>query len=317
MTTFPRFDMAIIPPFIKFIKDWSMPLAMVFGIVFHRLMNELSVLIPFMIFFMLLLTFARLTPSKLKLSRLHLWLILIQLLGSIGAYLLLKSQNELLAESALICFLAPTATSAAVVTGLLGGSVSSLTTYTLVSNTTVAIIAPLYFSMIGHNSDLSFVNSFIEIFSKVAPLLILPLITAWTLQKAAPKANNVLKKLTAWPFYIWIFALAIVTGRTVCFLVDQEKPNVLLELLIAIISLIICALQFLLGKRIGLSFGQQISGGQALGQKNTILAIWMAQTFLSPVASLGPAAYVLWQNMFNSWQLYQRRKNPIQTLEED
>ena len=51
-----------------------------------------------------------------------------------------------------------------------------------------------------------------------------------------------------------------------------------------------------------------ISGGQALGQKNTILAIWMAHTYLNPLSSVAPGSYVLWQNIINSWQLWKKRK---------
>ena len=47
----------------------------------------------------------------------------------------------------------------------------------------------------------------------------------------------------------------------------------------------------------------RITAGQAFGQKNTTLAIWMAQAYLVPVASMAPAAYIIWQNLFNSAQL--------------
>ena len=33
--------------------------------------------------------------------------------------------------------------------------------------------------------------------------------------------------------------------------------------------------------------------GQALGQKNTVLAIWMAVTYLNPLSSVGPGSYCL------------------------
>lgn len=204
--------------------------------------------------------------------------------------------------------LAPTATSAAVVTGMLGGSVACLTTYTLIGNLMIAIAAPIIFSLIGPQSDLLFLNSFLRILGKVAPLLITPLLLAWFMQRYTPKAHQALLKLNHLAFYIWTVALAIVTGKTVSFLVDQENPNVGMQVLIASTSLVICLVQFFGGKKIGSLYNKRISGGQALGQKNTVLAIWMAQTFLSPVASLGPAAYVLWQNVFNSWQLYRRRK---------
>ena len=78
--------------------------------------------------------------------------------------------------------------------------------------------------------------------------------------------------------------------------------------MIAFAGLVACCIQFYLGKRIGGYYGERISGGQALGQKNTVLAIWMAYTYLNPLASVGPGSYVLWQNIINSWQLWKMRK---------
>ncbi len=43
---------------------------------------------------------------------------------------------------------------------------------------------------------------------------------------------------------------------------------------------------------------------QALGQKNTTLSIYLALTYASPIAALGPTFYVLWHNLWNAWQLY-------------
>ena len=48
----------------------------------------------------------------------------------------------------------------------------------------------------------------------------------------------------------------------------------------------------------------RITAGQAFGQKNTTLGIWMCQVFLNPLSAIGPAAYIIWQNVFNSAQLY-------------
>lgn len=46
------------------------------------------------------------------------------------------------------------------------------------------------------------------------------------------------------------------------------------------------------------------AGGQSLGQKNTVLAVWMAQSFLDPISSIAPTAYIVWQNFVNSYQIY-------------
>ena len=100
-------------------------------------------------------------------------------------------------------------------------------------------------------------------------------------------------------------------GRTAAFIIDQGSENVREEILIALFSLAACSTQFLLGKVIGQRYNDRIAGGQALGQKNTVLAIWMALTYVHPIASIGPASYVVWQNIINSYQLWKKRKNEI------
>ena len=79
-------------------------------------------------------------------------------------------------------------------------------------------------------------------------------------------------------------------------------------LMLAGLSLVACALQFYVGARIGRRCGDRISGAQGLGQKNTVLAIWMALTYLHPLSSVAPAAYVAWHNTVNSAQLYLKTK---------
>ena len=55
---------------------------------------------------------------------------------------------------------------------------------------------------------------------------------------------------------------------------------------------------------IGRRFGETVNAGQALGQKNTAFAIWIACTYLTPISSVGPGCYILWQNIFNSWEIW-------------
>lgn len=293
---------------LKFIKNWTLPLAMLIGVVFYPLFSRLAVLTPPLIFSMLLLTFCKVSPRDLKFEPLHFWLLVIQIGGSLLVYGAIAYYNPTVAEGTMICILAPTATAAAVVTGMLGGSVASLTTYTLVSNIGTAIAAPIIFPLIRDIQDLSFWGSFLLILRQVIPLLIFPFFCAWLLQKYVPRVHRKLLNLHQLAFYLWAVALAIVTGKTIEFLVNQETPGYTDEIMIAVSSLVVCCLQFYIGKTIGSRYGNRITGGQALGQKNTILAIWMAQVYLNPIASVGPASYVLWQNIINSWQLWKKRK---------
>ena len=52
---------------------------------------------------------------------------------------------------------------------------------------------------------------------------------------------------------------------------------------------------------------RKITAGQSLGQKNTVLAVWMAQSFLNPLACVAPTAYIVWQNIVNSYQIYRKK----------
>ena len=292
---------------LKFLRDWTLPVAMLIGAVGYPVFMCLSFLTPLLIFVMLLLTFSKISPQELKLSPLHIWLLLIQIFGAVLVYLLLFRFDKIVAEGALICIMAPTATAAAVITSKLGGNAASLTTYTLIANIGTAIAVPVIFPLIEVHPDLSFWGAFLLILGKVFPLLICPFLLAWLLQHVLPKAHDKLLSYHELAFYLWAFSLVIVTAQTINSLVESTA-DVRTEIMIAVVALIACCFQFFIGKTIGSAYNDRIAGGQALGQKNTILAIWMAHTYLNPLASVGPGSYVLWQNIINSWQLWKKRK---------
>lgn len=292
---------------LQFLKDWTLPIAMLVGVILYPLIISLSFLTPYLIFVMLLLTFCKVSPKELRIKPLHLWLLAIQIFGAMAVYLLLFQWNKIVAEGVMVCIICPTATAAAVITHKLGGSAASLTTYTLLANIGAAIAVPVLFPLIESHVDLSFWDSFLIILSKVFPLLICPFITAWFLAKFLPKVHQKLLQYHELAFYLWGVSLAIVTAQTFYSLLNDPADG-MTEIWIAVGALIACCLQFFLGKTLGSVYNDRISGGQALGQKNTILAIWMAHTYLNPLSSIGPGSYVLWQNIINSWQLWKKRK---------
>ena len=281
---------------------------MIAGALGHSWLYHLAPLMPGLLFLMLLFSFAKIAPKDVTFGRLHVILLLIQLGGCLGLYGLLQGWDPVIAQAVMICVLAPTATAAAVITGLLGGSVGFLTTYILASNLMVSAVAPILFSFIGVNQDLPFWASVWGICKEVMPILIFPLLLAWLIRWLAPRVHRWMFNMSQVPFYLWALSLTIVTGRTVHFLMEQEDPNYIAEFSIAGLTLVICFLQFFIGRRLGRRNGDPVSAGQALMQKNTVLAIWMAQIYLSPVASVGPAAYILWQNILNSYQLWRKGK---------
>lgn len=292
---------------LKFLKNWTLPIAMLVGAVGYPLFICLSFLTPYLIFTMLLLTFCKVFPRDLKLRPLHVWLLLIQIIGALAAYLLLFRFDKIVAEGVMVCIICPTATAAAVITSKLGGSAASLTTYTLLANIGAAIAVPILFPLVEVHPDVSFLEAFFVILSKVFPLLICPFLAAWLLSKFLPKIHRKLLSYHELAFYLWAVSLAIVTAQTLYSLLNDPADG-FTEIMIAVGALAACCLQFFFGKTIGSIYNDRISGGQALGQKNTILAIWMAHTYLNPLSAVAPGSYVLWQNIINSWQLWKKRK---------
>ena len=286
-----------------------MPIAITVGAIFYKFFDHLSFLTPYLIFVMLFLTYCNLKMDDVRLSKLHAWMISIQVLGSVAVYFLLSPFNIILAQGSMTCVLAPTGTAAPVITGMLKGNVASVTAYSLLSNMTIALAAPIIFAFVGSYQTMPFLDSLWAISQKVMFLLLSPFLTAILLRRFAPKVNAAIGKRSGLSFYLWSVALCVVSGRTVSFILLQTNSNHLIEVLVAIAAFIVCAAQFLVGRKIGSMYNETIAGGQGLGQKNTILAIWMAQTYLNPIASLGPGAYVLWQNIVNSYQVWLKRKS--------
>lgn len=286
-----------------------MPIAMIVGGVFYEYFESLSFCTPWLIAVMLFISYSKISLKDIRVTRLHMLLLSIQVIGSITLLLAMMPFDKVMAQGAMICVLAPTATSAVVITAMLGGNTGSLTTYSILSNTTVTLVAPVIFAMIGEHADMSFSESAFEIFRRVFGLLLLPFICALFFKRYWPKFNRVVQNSQILSFYLWTLALAIVSGKTVYFIIFQGKSHYFEEILIALIALVICLTQFFTGRVLGKKFDDTIAGGQGLGQKNTILAIWMSQTYLDPISSIAPGAYVLWQNIVNSYQVWLKRKN--------
>lgn len=285
-------------------RSYVLPFALLLGLLFHSYIATLSVLVPFLIFIMLFFTYSSIQIRKMRVSFFDLWLILFQLIASIGFYFLIRPFNETIAQGVLITILTPTATSAVVIAVMLGANLTTMGVYTLLSNMAVAFFAPLYFSLISTGADIPFGEFFMLIFAKISPLLILPFLLAVSIKQFLPTFNQRILKFQFISFYLWAMALTIVIARVIDFIIGQKNIDIAFIIWASVISLIICIVQFSLGKFIGKRYGDKAAGGQALGQKNTVLSIWMAQAFFNPLSSLVPAIYVVLQNVYNSYQLW-------------
>ena len=289
------------------IRNFILPIAIILGIFFHGFFDKLSPIIPYLIFTMLFVSFCNVEVKNMKVSMFHFQLILFQLLFGLGIYFILGFFDESIAQGVLVTVLTPTATSAVVIAVMLGANLTTMVSYTLLCNLMVAFVAPLLFSFIGEHVDMAFWPSFWLILKKIFPILVVPLFLALLIKFISPKTNSFIARHQSISFYIWAVSLTIVVGRTIDFIYKQGASKTGLIIMMGIASAVICFIQFAYGRYIGKKYGDVVAGGQALGQKNTVFAIWMAQSYLLPLSSVVPALYVIWQNLFNSYQLWKKK----------
>ncbi|MFI3280432.1 MAG: transporter [Rikenellaceae bacterium] len=291
------------------IKSILMLLAMGIGILFSETVAAFDamtggVIAPLLLFAMLFITFCCVDLRELRMSMLHVWIVLFQLVTSVILYYLLLPLDPLLAQGVMICFATPVAMAAVVIGKLLGAKAETIATFSIVSNLVMAIFIPLFFIHIGSEGC-----SFGLIFSRVAPVMILPPFLAQALRYIAPSITSWFGQRGYISFYLWLISLMLTIGRTVHYIIGNINDiELLLGLSLALGALLSCLIQYRIGRIFGARYGEPTAGQQSLGQKNTILAIWMTQTFLSPIASIAPASYVLWQNIINSYKIFRYKK---------
>lgn len=319
---------------VKFLKDWTLIIAMLAGIAgyflytilpippaAHAVVNDVIGFIqPTLIFAMLFLTFCRIDVRDLRFRMWHLWLLIFQcgLFLAIGLILVAMPHSGLrvVLEGAMICLICPTATAGAVITRKLGGSVNNITTYTVLINLATALLIPALVPFVHPNPQMTVWTSALLILSKVFPLLLMPLVAAALLRRFAPHMAERVGTHQELSFYLWAVALALALAVTTRSIV-HSTVDIWTQLWLVAVSLVCCVLQFWLGRKIGIRYGEKITAGQSCGQKNTVLAIWMGYTFFTPVTSIVGGFYSIWHNVINSYQLYEHKKHTGEIPETD
>ena len=290
------------------VKTIAMPSAMVVGALLCRPITALEaashqMITPALIFLMLFVTFCRVRPKQMKPSMLHLWLLVLQLVGCVGVYAVLRPFDAVVAQGAMVCVLAPVAMAAVVIAGMLGANVATMATYSLICNMVIALVAPVVLAFTGTGAC-----TFSQILARIAPLLIMPFAAAQFCRFVYTKGAKWVGEHSQISFYMWLVSLMVIIARTTAFIIDLHDASFATELWLAFAALVICLAQFKVGRMLGRRYGDPAAGGQSLGQKNTVLAVWMSQAFLNPISSIAPTAYIVWQNFVNSYQIYRRDK---------
>lgn len=317
-------------PILKFIRDWTLPVAMAAGAVVYLVFAYTPVLepiadwfspignaiLPLFMFLILFVTFCKVDFHKLIPVKWHLWVGVQQVVFVFAVVLIilvfrLQGESLILMEAILACIIGPCAAAAPVVTAKLGGNLEQMTTYTFLSNFITAILIPTCFPLIEKEADISFMAAFLKILYEVCVVLVVPMLLAFLVKHCFHRFHKWVTGVKDLSYYLWGCSLTIVTGTTVKNIVHADT-SVGFILIIALLGLLLCIVQFATGRFIGHYFDSTVEAGQALGQKNTAFAIWIATAYLTPLSTVGPGCYILWQNIINSVEIWLYRKKGLE-----
>ena len=303
------------------IRKWMLPAAIVLGISLYLMYHFTGALHPYgkwlhlaasegqrlVIATLLFFQFVKISPHDLKLHSWHFKALGIQ----VGSFLLLPpGPARMLAECAMLCMICPTASAAGVITDRLGGNLASTVTYLVMINVTGTFLIPLVIPLVNPSAHMGFWAYVGHIAWKVFPVLILPGLLAWLIRYTTHKLQRALMRWASNSFYIWGIGLTLaMVLATRALLMSQLGFWSVAG--IVVVSVLTCFVQFFAGHRLHRNSVENLTAGQALGQKNTGFLIWLGYNYMTPVTSVAGGLYAIWQNLYNSWELYQKEQEKL------
>lgn len=279
---------------------WFMMLLGAFIPQAHILADLMQYLLIVMLFFSFL--DIEFKPQTIRLS--ILWVLLANSAVAFSAYFLLARYDLTLALSAFMTAIAPTAIAAPVITGFIGREVEYVIAAVLVTNVSNAVIVPMALpSLLGADIHISIW----EVLQPVLTVMFVPLILAWLVARLPTNARTFIRKGKSITFPVWLFNLFIISAKASDFLRNENPNSIHTLVIIALISLVLCIVNFSLGALLGGRDHWQ-EASQSLGQKNLSFVIWIALAFINPLVAMGPTFYIVFHHLYNSWSIYRFEK---------
>lgn len=274
--------------------------AMAVGISLPQLHWALGV-VPWLIVAMLFLVFLQTRMNRQAIHPSHGVLLLANVvIGFLAFGLGWCVGGRDVALAAFFAGITPTATAAAVIVSFLRGRVEYVIAAFVITNLSIAAMMPLVLpQLLGHATS----GGFLPILGTVARVIFVPAGAAYVVRRLHPPAAEWPVRLRGASFGMWVLALLLICSNASHFVRTQVDAPLRLLAQIAATTLAVCAINFAVGYVIGKpDFRREAS--QSLGQKNTTFTIYLALTYASPLVALGPTFYVVWHNLWNSWQLH-------------
>ena len=280
-------------------KALGLLLMIVLGILFPQF-HGLAAYIQYLLMIMLFFAFLDIDIQPRSFQKGVIWVVMANIAVAFIAYLVLRPFSLNLALAAFITGIAPTAIAAPVIISFINGRVEYVASAVLLSNVVMSLVLPVALPFVV--GDVVQISVW-QVLRPVLVTMFIPLILAQLARRLPERTQKVIRFGKRFSFAVWLFALFIMCAKAADFLHNDVTASFTTVLSIALISLVICIADFSLGAWLG---GERfrIESSQSLGQKNNSFVIWVALTFINPLVAMGPTFYILYHNLYNSWQIY-------------
>lgn len=312
----------------SFLRKWMLLISMVLGVGLYLLLAMVPGLEraeggyievardlqPFLVGVMLFLQFNVTAPSDLKVHRWHAEVLGVQALlfavFTAITVLLPEGNLRILSECAMLCFVCPTASACGVITSRIGGDLQQTMAYLLLCDIMSTLLIPATVPLVCPQEGVGYFSLLWIVTNRVFSMLVLPCALAWLIRFTLPGVQKWLARYTGWAFYVWGISLMLAMSLATRAL-RQSHASIWMAVLIGLVALACCLLQFCLGRKIAKGYGRRVyvTAGQTFGQKNTGFLIWLGFNYMTPITSVAGGLYAVCQNMINSWELQHYRNN--------
>ena len=259
---------------------------------------------------MIFMTCLKLRFKDLSFRKEH-WIILLLnvLLGVIPFFLIrfFFPAEPVYALAAFFTGITPTAVAASVIMTFLNGRAGFVLSSYILTNTLIPLLLIVLLPYVTGNMTGDF---FFDVMKTLFTVIVIPFAASRLVLFVYRGAAQLAGKLKMASFSLWTFLIYVLSASVILFFRDNREASIQQTVIVAILSLVQCILNFYLGGKISKHrLSRECS--QSLGQKNTSFTVYLALQYASVPVALGPFFYIFWHNICNAVQMYRYDRRRI------
>lgn len=272
--------------------------------------GESKTVIRNLLILMIFMTCLKLKMRDLSFKKEHWIILLLNVLMGIIPFFLARvffPQETVYALALFFTGITPTAVAASVIMTFLNGRAGFVLSSYILTNTLIPLLLLVLLPYVTGNMTVDF---FFDVMKTLFLVIVIPFAASRCVLFVYRGAAHLAGKLKMFNFALWTFLIYILSSSVILFFRNSGEASVQQTVIIAVLSLIQCILNFYLGGKISKNrLSRECS--QSLGQKNTSFTVYLALQYASVPVALGPFFYIFWHNICNAVQMYRYDRRRI------